>query len=195
MPAGRASGVRPGGARAFKPSQRVSAIDVVHKDFFDDWVKRHVEVYAQKFATVALRHQTEIATGSGYVTGMGVNSWTGEKRPDGVMPLDASSCSKAAAVSSGRGRRRRRYRALRSRLSCRGRQLRRLRELAHLSRLHCSVRQARAVAMDTRRRDQRDSDYSGNYRIDTHRCSPRAANPQQERECSASVPCTDQTRR
>ena len=49
-------------ARAFKPSQRVSAIDVVHKDFFDDWVKRHVEVYAQKFATVALRHQTEIAT-------------------------------------------------------------------------------------------------------------------------------------
>jgi hypothetical protein len=39
------------------------------------------------------------------------------------------------------------------------------------------------------------SDYSGNYRIDTHRCSPRAANPQQERECSASVPCTDQTRR
>jgi hypothetical protein len=75
----------------------VSAIDVVHKDFFDDWVKRHVEVYAQKFATVALRHQTEIATGSGYVTGMGVNSWTGEKRPDGVMPLDASSCSKAAA--------------------------------------------------------------------------------------------------
>ena len=53
---------------------RVSAIDVVHKDFFDDWVKRHVEVYAQKFATVALRHQTEIATGSGYVAGMGVNS-------------------------------------------------------------------------------------------------------------------------
>lgn len=42
--------------------------------FFDDWVKRHVEVYAQKFATVALRHQTEIATGSGYVAGMGVNS-------------------------------------------------------------------------------------------------------------------------
>jgi hypothetical protein len=80
-----------------RPSQRVSAIDVVHKDFFDDWVKRHVEVYAQKFATVALRHQTEIATGSGYVAGMGVNSWTGEKRPDGVMPLDASSCSKAAA--------------------------------------------------------------------------------------------------
>jgi hypothetical protein len=25
----------------------VSAIDVVHKDFFDDWVKRHVEVYAK----------------------------------------------------------------------------------------------------------------------------------------------------
>ena len=47
---------------------------LVHKDFFDDWVKRHVEVYAQKFATVALRHQTEIATGSGYVAGMGVNS-------------------------------------------------------------------------------------------------------------------------
>jgi hypothetical protein len=70
---------------------------LVHKDFFDDWVKRHVEVYAQKFATVALRHQTEIATGSRYVAGMGVNSWTGEKRPDGVMPLDASSCSKAAA--------------------------------------------------------------------------------------------------
>ena len=71
VPAGRAPGARPGGARAFKPSQRVSAIDVVHKDFFDDWVKRHVEVYAQKFATVALRHQTEIATGSGYVAGMG----------------------------------------------------------------------------------------------------------------------------
>jgi len=78
VPAGRAPGARPGGARAFKPSQRVSAIDVVHKDFFDDWVKRHVEVYAQKFATVALRHQTEIARGSGYVAGMGVNSWTGE---------------------------------------------------------------------------------------------------------------------
>jgi hypothetical protein len=27
------------------------------------------------------------------------------------------------------------------------------------------------------------------------RIAPRAANPQQERECSASVPCTDQTRR
>jgi hypothetical protein len=51
------------------------AVDVVHRDFFAEWLTKHVTPYAEKFAAAALRHQTELATGAGYAAGMRKNSW------------------------------------------------------------------------------------------------------------------------
>lgn len=52
---------------------RRHAIDVVHKDFFETWINTHVAAYGKRFSEAALRHQTEIATGQGFVPDMWAN--------------------------------------------------------------------------------------------------------------------------
>jgi hypothetical protein len=46
------------------------AIDVIHKDFLDTYLQEHLLPFANHFSDLALKHQTEIATGEGYATGL-----------------------------------------------------------------------------------------------------------------------------
>lgn len=50
-------------------------IDVVHKDFFSEYLVRELIPFGRLFAQRVLRHPTELATGSGFVPGMGQDSW------------------------------------------------------------------------------------------------------------------------
>ena len=50
-------------------------IDVVHKDFFGTYLKEHLIPFAEKFGQSVLRHPTEIAIGTGFISGMEKDSW------------------------------------------------------------------------------------------------------------------------
>lgn len=54
---------------------RLWAIDVVHKDFLAKYLTAHVLPFAHRFSEKALRHATELATGQGFASGMGADSW------------------------------------------------------------------------------------------------------------------------
>jgi hypothetical protein len=54
---------------------RLWAIDVLHKDFLSAYLEHHLLPFAGEFATLAIGHQTEIATGKGFARGMGEDSW------------------------------------------------------------------------------------------------------------------------
>jgi hypothetical protein len=56
---------------------RLWAIDVVHVDFLDEYVEKHLMPFAKEFAAKVLAHQTEVATGEGFVSGLGANSFEG----------------------------------------------------------------------------------------------------------------------
>jgi hypothetical protein len=51
------------------------AIDVVHKDFLTTYLHTHVLPFAQRYSERVLRHPTELATGKGFVPGMGKDTW------------------------------------------------------------------------------------------------------------------------
>jgi hypothetical protein len=51
------------------------AVDFVHKDFFKIYIEKNVLPFAEKFAELALKHHTEIATGKGFAKGMGRQSF------------------------------------------------------------------------------------------------------------------------
>jgi hypothetical protein len=51
-------------------------VDVVHKDFFATYLTASLLPFAQRFAERVLRHPTELATGEGFVAGMGSNPWS-----------------------------------------------------------------------------------------------------------------------
>jgi hypothetical protein len=53
------------------------AIDVVHKDFLQPFLKNHLEPYAAKFGELALKHQLEIASGKAFAE----NMWHGHIAP------------------------------------------------------------------------------------------------------------------
>lgn len=51
-------------------------IDVVHKDFFGTYLKEHLVPFAEGFGQSVLRHPTEIAVGTGFISGMEKDSWS-----------------------------------------------------------------------------------------------------------------------
>jgi hypothetical protein len=55
---------------------RVYAIEVVHKDFFREYVDRHAKPFANRLAERALRHQEELGTGLAFAKGMEKNCWS-----------------------------------------------------------------------------------------------------------------------
>jgi hypothetical protein len=62
----------------------IFGIDVVHKSFFDKYLHRHAIPFALKIAPLAIRHDAELSSGKGFVSGMGANSVTdieGRLRP------------------------------------------------------------------------------------------------------------------
>jgi hypothetical protein len=53
----------------------VFAIEVVHKDFLQDYLTHHVIPFAELFKERAHRHHEELATGKGFVPGMARSDW------------------------------------------------------------------------------------------------------------------------
>jgi hypothetical protein len=51
------------------------AIDVVHKDFFQAYLNQHIAPFAEQFRVLAHKHHEELATGKGFISGMGAESW------------------------------------------------------------------------------------------------------------------------
>jgi hypothetical protein len=50
-------------------------IDIVHKDFFEPYLNNHVLPFSARYSERVLRHPKELATGEGFVQGMGKESW------------------------------------------------------------------------------------------------------------------------
>ncbi len=50
-------------------------IDILHRDFFPDYLRKHLSPFAEDFSSLALRHQEEIASGKGFASGLEKNSW------------------------------------------------------------------------------------------------------------------------
>lgn len=55
---------------------KIYAIDIVHKDFFDEFIKTHLMPFVQKFADLIIKHDKKIALGKAFVKGLGKDSWT-----------------------------------------------------------------------------------------------------------------------
>ena len=55
---------------------RVWTVDVVHKEFLTTYLESHALPFAQRFSDRVLKHPTELATGKGFVPGMGKDPWS-----------------------------------------------------------------------------------------------------------------------
>ena len=51
--------------------KRLFAIDIVHKDFLQNYLDKYVFSFAEKFSKLAIKHQQVLASGKGFVKGMG----------------------------------------------------------------------------------------------------------------------------
>ncbi|EQB64217.1 MAG: hypothetical protein RBG1_1C00001G1796 [candidate division Zixibacteria bacterium RBG-1] len=60
---------------------KLFAIDIVHKDFFNDYLNNHLMPYARDFAKFVFKHEQIIATGQGFAKSLGsTGSWNLEPR-------------------------------------------------------------------------------------------------------------------
>jgi len=57
-------------------SNRLFAIDVIHKDFFKEYIDNDLIPFAEEFSKLAIKHQKVLTSGKGFVTGMKNNSRT-----------------------------------------------------------------------------------------------------------------------
>ncbi|EGQ9284010.1 hypothetical protein F7U74_21845 [Vibrio vulnificus] len=51
------------------------AIDIVHKDFFDEYIEEHLIPFATEFSRLAIKHQHVLCKGKGFASGLGEDSW------------------------------------------------------------------------------------------------------------------------
>lgn len=51
------------------------AIDIVHRDFLDEYIENYLIPFANDFSKLALKHQNVLADGKAFVSGMGKDSW------------------------------------------------------------------------------------------------------------------------
>ena len=59
----------------------IGAIDVVHKDYLEEYISDHVMPFATDFADLVLKHGSVIADSKGFISGMGNEAWSDiEKR-------------------------------------------------------------------------------------------------------------------
>ncbi|TPQ31063.1 hypothetical protein C2U70_25070 [Bradyrhizobium guangdongense] len=61
-------------AESWLDRTEIFGIDVVHKSFFETYTQRHAIPFALKLAPLAVKHHVEIATGKGFIKGMGADS-------------------------------------------------------------------------------------------------------------------------
>lgn len=76
---------------------KLYAIDVVHKDFLEQYVSKHVRPFSQVFSQLVLKHHEVLASGKGFAPGMGKNSWTEIERR--LRPRRISSGAKRGRAS------------------------------------------------------------------------------------------------
>jgi hypothetical protein len=55
---------------------RLGAIDFVHAEFVETYLRDHAEPLADEVGRAAQRHHEELATGRGFAVGLGADSWT-----------------------------------------------------------------------------------------------------------------------
>lgn len=55
--------------------QKIFAVDIVHKDYFDTFINKHLMPFAKKYADLIIKHDTVIADGKGFAKRMGKDSW------------------------------------------------------------------------------------------------------------------------
>jgi len=82
-------------ARSHEHSRNIYAIDIVHFDFLDQYIERHLLPFADEFSTRALKHSAELADGAGFVSGMGTN-WYRDLEPR-VVPKGSKEAVKRVA--------------------------------------------------------------------------------------------------
>ena len=66
----------PTGEASKYTSSRVRGVEIVHKDYLNQYVDRHALPFAREFAQLVLKHPDVLADAKGFVPGMGKNSWT-----------------------------------------------------------------------------------------------------------------------
>jgi len=54
---------------------RLFAIEIVHKDFLQDYLDKHLLPFAEEFSKLTIKHQQVLASGEAFATGMGKGSW------------------------------------------------------------------------------------------------------------------------
>ena len=54
---------------------RLFAIDIVHRDFLQDYIDKHLLPFAEEFSKLAIKHQQVLASGKAFVPGMGKGRW------------------------------------------------------------------------------------------------------------------------
>lgn len=64
----------------------VSAVDIVHRDYFENYLTDHLMPFAQRFAKRAIRHNHELASGKAFASGFGEDSWTHIERR--IQPVE-----------------------------------------------------------------------------------------------------------
>jgi len=107
---------------------KVYGIDVIHRSFLGEYIEDHLLPFARSFGEAALRHDEELASGKGFVSGMGADPFSrletrlrprtvplsmpedsGESLPRVLSTLARNAAQKAAqTVLLGRKQRRRR---------------------------------------------------------------------------------------
>ena len=56
-------------------NKKLFAIDIVHKDFLEEYLNVHLLPFAENFSHLAIKHQQILASGEAFVKGMGKNWW------------------------------------------------------------------------------------------------------------------------
>ncbi len=73
--------------------ERLYALDLVHKDFFQHYISNHVTPFAERFSTAALAHHEELATGLAFAKDL--SKWPAEPdiQPCRTAPKNRDGCS------------------------------------------------------------------------------------------------------
>lgn len=79
---------------------KLRVIEVVHKDFFDEYLDRHLVPFARRFSERALRHQEELASNTAFVSGM-QKDWVSNLE-DRLKPSTMFKRTRKAVLSTAR---------------------------------------------------------------------------------------------
>ena len=59
----------------FENKANIYGIDIVHKDFLEEYLEKHLLPFAKDYSKLAIKHAEVLASGKGFISGMGKDSW------------------------------------------------------------------------------------------------------------------------